>query len=54
MDRYFVICTIFLLFNSCYNINIEVGDEYKLPEPKKKGGMGLYEALNHRKSFKRF
>ena len=54
MDRYFVICTIFLLFNSCYNINIEVGDEYKLPEPQKEGGMGIYEALNLRKSSRDF
>ena len=54
MDRYFLFFTILLLFNFCSNINIEVGDEYKLPEPKKEGGMGLYEALNHRKSSRDF
>ena len=52
MDKYFLTFTILLLFNSCNNI--EVGDIIKLPEPKREGGMPLYEALNHRKSSRDF
>ena len=52
MDKYFLIFTILLLFNSCNSI--EVGEVLKLPEPKREGGPSLYEALNHRKSSRDF
>ena len=52
MNKYFLSLTILLLFNAC--INIEVGEEIKLPEPKREGGMPLYEALNLRKSLRNF
>ena len=52
MDKCLLIFTIFLLFNSCNNV--EVGDVIKLPEPQREGGMPLYEALNHRKSSRDF
>ena len=48
MNKYFLSLTILLLFNAC--INVEVGEVIKLPEPKRQGGMPLYEALNLRKS----
>ena len=44
--------TILLLLNFC--TNTEVGDIVKLPEPKREGGMPLYEALNKRKSLRNF
>ena len=52
MNKYFLSLTILLLFNAC--INIEVGEEIKLPEPKREGGMPLYEALNLRKTLRNF
>ena len=52
MSKYFLSLTILLLFNAC--INVEVGEVIKLPEPKRQGGMPLYEALNLRKSLRNF
>ena len=52
MSKYFLALTILLLFNAC--INTEVGEIIKLPEPKREGGMPLYEALNLRKSLRKF
>ena len=52
MKKYLLSLTILLLFNTC--INIEVGEVIKLPEPKREGGMPLYEALNLRKSSRIF
>ena len=52
MNKYLLFFTILLLFNTC--INIEVGEVFKLPEPKREGGMPLYEALNLRKSSRIF
>lgn len=52
MDKCFLLFTILLLFNSCYNV--EVGDTIKLPEPQRVGGPSLYEAFNHRKSSRDF
>ena len=52
MNKFFLSMTILLLFNSC--INTEVGEKIILPEPKREGGMGLYEALNNRKSSRIF
>ena len=52
MNIYLLIFTIVLLFNYCNNK--QVGDIIKLPEPKREGGMPLYEALNHRKSSRDF
>ena len=52
MNKFFFSMTILLLFNSC--INTEVGEKIILPEPKREGGMGLYEALNNRKSSRIF
>ena len=52
MNQHFLSLIILLLLNTC--INIEVGEVYKLPEPKREGGMPLYEALNLRKSSRIF
>jgi hypothetical protein len=52
MNQHFLSLIILLLLNAC--INIEVGEVYKLPEPKREGGMPLYEALNLRKSSRIF
>ena len=52
MSKCFLFLTILILFNNC--INIEVGGVLKLPEPKREGGMPLYEALNLRKSSRNF
>ena len=52
MNTYFLSLTILLLFNTC--INIEVGEVYNLPKPKREGGISLYEALNLRKSSRDF
>ena len=52
MNEYFLIFTILLLFNSCNSV--EVGETIKLPEPKKEGGMPLYEALYHRKTSREY
>ena len=52
MSKYFLSLTILLLFNTCFNT--EVGEVIKLPEPKRQGGMPLYEALNLRKSLRNF
>ena len=52
MGKYFLSLTILLLFNVC--INIEIQEVIKLPEPKREGGMPLYEALNNRKSQRDF
>ena len=46
MSKCFLFLTILILFNNC--INIEVSGVLKLPEPKREGGMPLYEALNLR------
>ena len=37
MNTYFLSLTILLLFNTC--INIEVGEVYNLPKPKREGGI---------------
>ena len=52
MSKYFLSLTILLLFNIC--INTEVGEIIKLPEPKREGGMPLYQALSLRKSLRNF
>ena len=52
MSKYFLSLTILLLFNAC--INTEVGEIIKLPEPKREGGMPLYQALSLRKSLRNF
>ena len=52
MRKYFLSLTILLLFNAC--INTEVGEIIKLPEPKREGGMPLYQALQLRKSSRNF
>ena len=52
MSKCFLFLTILILFNNC--INIEVSGVLKLPEPKREGGMPLYEALNLRKSSRNF
>ena len=52
MNQYFLSLTILLLFNICNNL--EIGEIIKLPEPKKEGGMPLYEALSKRRSSRNF
>ena len=52
MSKYFLSLTILLLFNAC--INTEVREIIKLPEPKREGGMPLYQALSLRKSLRNF
>ena len=52
MSIYFLSLTILLLFNTCFNT--EVGEIIKLPEPKREGGMPLYQALSLRKSLRNF
>ena len=52
MSKYFLSLTILLLFNTCFNT--EVGEIIKLPEPKREGGMPLYQALSLRKSLRNF
>ena len=52
MSKLILSLTILLLFNVC--LNTEVGEIIKLPEPKREGGMPLYEALNLRKSLRNF
>ena len=52
MNHYFLLISILLFFNFCNNT--EIGEIIKLPEPKKVGGMGLYEALNKRRSSRDF
>ena len=52
MNKYFLSLTILLLFNICNNIDIE--NVIKLPEPKKQGGMPLFDALSIRHSSRDF
>ena len=52
MDKYFLSLTILLLLNICNNT--EVGEIINLPEPKKEGGMPLYEAIRKRQSLRNF
>ena len=52
MNKYLLSLTILLLFNICNNT--EIGEIIQLPEPKREGGMPLYEALNNRKSLRNF
>ena len=52
MSKYFLSLTILLLFNTCFNT--EVGEIIKLPEPKREGGMPLYQSLSLRKSLRNF
>ena len=52
MNKYYLIFTILFLFNICNNK--QAGKIIKLPEPKREGGMPLYEALNKRKSSRDF
>ena len=52
MNKYFLSLTILLLLNFCNNT--DVGEIIKLPEPKKEGGMPLYEALSKRQSLRNF
>ena len=47
--KYFLI---FLLLNICKNV--EVGEIIQLPEPKREGGMGIYEAFSKRQSLRNF
>ena len=49
MMKYFLI---FLLLNICKNV--EVGEIIQLPEPKREGGMGIYEAFSKRQSLRNF
>ena len=52
MNKYFLSLTILLLFNICNNLDI--GNVIKLPEPKKQGGMPLFDALSIRHSSRDF
>ena len=52
MNKYFLFLTFILLFNIC--INSDIGTVIKLPEPKRQGGMPLFEALNIRQSSRDF
>ena len=52
MKNYLFSLTILLLLNCC--TKSEIGDIIKLPEPKREGGMPLYEALNKRRSLRNF
>ena len=52
MNKYFLPLTIFILFNICNNSDI--GKVIKLPEPKRQGGMSLFDALNIRQSSRDF
>jgi SagB-type dehydrogenase family enzyme len=52
MNKYFLFLTILLLFNICNTTDI--GNVIKLPEPKRQGGMPLFEALNIRQSSRDF
>ena len=52
MNQYLLSLAILLLFGICNNT--EVGEIIQLPEPKREGGMPLYEALNNRKSSRDF
>ena len=52
MNKYFLSLTILLLFNIC--INSDIGEVIKLPDPKRQGGMPLFEALSNRKSSRDF
>ena len=52
MNKYFLSLTILLLFNICNNTDI--GNVIKLPEPKKQGGMPLFDALSIRHSSRDF
>ena len=51
MRRYCFSLAILLLFNFCKS---DTGDIIPLPEPKREGGMPLYEALSNRKSQRNF
>ena len=52
MNKYFLFLTILLLFNICNTTDI--GKVIKLPDPKRQGGMPLFEALNIRQSSRDF
>ena len=52
MNKYFLFLTILLLFNICKTTDI--GNVIKLPDPKRQGGMPLFEALNIRQSSRDF
>ena len=52
MNKYFLSLTILLLFNIC--INSDIGKVIKLPDPKRQGGMPLFEALSNRQSSRDF
>ena len=52
MNKYILFLTILLLFNICNTTDI--GNVIKLPEPKRQGGMPLFEALNIRQSSRDF
>ena len=52
MNKYFLFLTILLLFNICNTTDI--GKVIKLPDPKRQGGMPLFEALNIRQSSRGF
>ena len=49
MTKYFLLL---LLLNICKNV--EVGEIIKLPEPKREGGMPIYEAFSKRQSLRNF
>ena len=51
MKSYYFSFLILILLNFCYN---DIGEVIDLPEPKREGGMPLYEALNNRKSQRDF
>ena len=52
MNKYFLILSILLFLNFCNNK--QAGETIKLPEPKREGGMPLYEAINHRKTTREY
>ena len=51
MNSYYFCFLILILLNFCHN---DIGDIYDLPEPKREGGLPLYEAVNNRKSQRDF
>ena len=53
MKKFFYVLITLILLSHCFS-ELNVGDVYQLPEPKKEGGMPLNEALNRRQSSRNF
>ena len=51
MEKFFLVLITLILLSHCFS-ELNVGDVYQLPEPKKEGGMPLNEALSKRKKDK--